>query len=300
MRLSRRGRIVAQRVYAVPNDGGEDERWRETARTIGADLKAGRLKMRPLPRVAVELGRLASSADPDVRRAEEVIQRDSQLAARVLKTAGSLAFGARPPTSIREASVRLGVAGLRDMAFAASMAGVFRCPGLDDMVREEMAHGFVTAVLTGVVCRMMKLDAQAGFVAGLLHDVGRLVVMTALSEYGRKDNSLLDRAFVRRVGERAHSKLGGYLLEDWGVDAAVQKVARFHHRPERSDEPLVTVVAMADHIDRVGGDTEEERVERLLAQPCGAGPELSTAHVEALATAAQQARQDPALADLAA
>ena len=293
-----KGKVVEQRVYSIGE--GDADSLKVLARRIGRDLKADRIKMRPLPRVAVELGRIASSTDPEIARAMEVIQRDTQLATKVLQVASSSAFGTRPPRSLHEASMRLGVTGLRDLAFAVSMAGVFRCPGLDGVVRTNTTHGFVTAVLTGYVCRMMKLDANEGFLAGLLHDVGNLVVATALSEYGREDKQYWDPALAKRLGRASHARLGAYLLERWGFSKAVRDVALGHHRPDDAAEPLAIVVAMADHVADIDGATEEERAQALAADPCQYGPALSDAHVAALAHAAHLAHNDPVLQDMAA
>jgi HD-like signal output (HDOD) protein len=287
-----RGKVIEeQRVYSVGAQA--EERSREVARRIGGDLKAGRIKLRPLPRVAVELSKLASSQDPDIGRALEIIQRDAQLATKVLKAASSSVFGSRPPRDLRQASMRLGVTGMRDMAFAVSMKGVFRCPPLDSVVKEDMQHGFVTGILTGFICKMMKLDAQQGFIAGLLHDVGRMVVVSALAEYGRQDKTLLDLDFVERVAKGAHPRLGAYLLAEWGFPPEIQQTSLYHHKPSKSEEGLPTVVAMADYVDDLGGSGEAERASRLFADPCPFGPDLSTAHIDALAQAAEAARNDP-------
>lgn len=298
-----RGKVIEpQRVYNIPGSSSEEdeERWRKTAARIGSDLKAKRIKLRPLPRVAVELGKLASSTDPDIGHALEIIQRDSQLASKVLKAASSSVFGSRPPNDLRQASMRLGVTGMRDMAFAVSMKGVFRCPPLDSIVKEDMAHGFVTGILTGFISKMMKLDAHQGFIAGLLHDVGRMVVISALAEYGRKDKSMLDVDFVQRVAKGAHPRLGAYLLADWGFPPEIQRISLHHHKPEKDETGLSTVVAMADYVDDLGGETEQERAQLLMNQPCPFGPALSPAHVQALAQAADTARNDPILKDIAA
>ncbi|MGH1341420.1 MAG: HDOD domain-containing protein [Nannocystales bacterium] len=299
MRQQLRGKVIKQRVYSISAASDEAELAKATACRIVEDFRADRLKIKPLPRVAVELGRLASSTDPDIGAALALVQREPELAGRVLKAAGSAAFGNRAPQDLAQASMRLGVRGMRDLAFAVSLAGVFRCPPLDEPAQEEVKHGFVVAVLSSYICRMMKIDASEGFLAGLFHDAGRLVVLNALAEYGRKDSRLWDPEVARRVGNGAHGALGTLLLERWGLGATVRECARHHHKPGQSDEPLATVVAMADHVDRLGGSSESERAERLSENPCPHGPGLSEAHVAALAGAADVARNDPMLGAIA-
>jgi len=295
-----RGKVIEQqRVYSIGGRGEDPERAKAVAIRIVDDFRADRLRIKPLPRVAVELGRLASSQDPDIGAALALVQREPELARRVLKAAGSAAFGSRPPQDLGQASMRLGVRGLRDLAFAVSLAGVFRCPQLDGAAQEEVKHGFVVAVLTSYICRMMKIDSSEGFLAGLFHDAGRLVVLNALAEYGRKDPTLWDPGFARGVGDGAHGPVGRLLLERWGLEETVRACARHHHKPGKTEEPLATVVAMADYVDRLGGASERERAERLLENKCPFGPALSEAHVFAIAGAADVARKDPMLGAIA-
>ncbi len=297
MRSEARGKVIEQRTY-VAHRGGDD--YRKVAQRIVADLKAGTLELRPLPRVAVELGRLASSGDPDMSNAMQIINRDAKLAGKVLKAASSTAFGKRPPRDLQQAAMRLGVVGLRNMAFAASMGAVFRCPPLDELVREQMSHGFVTAVLSAHVCKLARLDTQTGFLCGLFHDVGHMVVLSALAAYGAESPKYLDFKFVRRVGTAAHARLGAFLLSKWEVGPIVQDVAAHHHKAEDAKVAagFATAVAIADHADHLGGRSEEERVQRLTATPCPQGVPLSEEHVALLAKAAHAARTDPILKQL--
>lgn len=285
--------MIEQRVYSVDTEDAEADRLRTLANRIASDLKKGRVKIRPLPRVAVELGKLAASTDPDLGAAIALVQRDANLAGAVLRGASSASLAGKPPTNVAEAAMKLGVAGMRDMAFAASMAGVFRCGGLDASVKAQITHGFTVGVLTSELCKMMKIDNSVGFLAGLFHDVGTLLVISALCTYGRETQ---DAATVRRISERIHTRVGQFILKQWDMDPNIVAAAR--HHDDDDAEGLAVVVQMADYIDHIGGSTAEERVARLVAEPCPYGPPLSAAHLQYLAATAEAAHNDPFITSL--
>ena len=157
-----------------PDLTGLDEEQREFRKRLSRDIREGQFQIPPLPEVAVELNALANSADPDIGRAVTLIERDGQLAAKVLQVASSASYGVGAPiTDVRRAAVRIGISGLRNVALALIMGRVFRCGPLDGLMREIMQHGFITACTTGWVCRVLKIDNRTGFLCGLLHDVGK-------------------------------------------------------------------------------------------------------------------------------
>ena len=291
--IERQGKVIEQRVYVVAGVDGEAEGLRQLANRVASDLKKGRVKIRPLPRVAVELGKLPASNDPDLGAAVALVQRDPNLAGAVLRGASAASFAGKAPTNVAEAAMKLGIAGMRDMAFAAALPGVFRCGALDAVVKAQITHGFTVGVLTSELCKMMKIDNSVGFLAGLFHDIGTLLVVSALCSYGKETQN---PAVVSQISERIHTRVGQFILKQWDMDPHIVTAAR-HHDDDHT-EGLAVVVQMADYIDRVGGASAAERTARLVAAPCPHGPPLPQPHVEHLAAVAEAARNDPFIMSL--
>lgn len=291
--LERRGKVIEQRVYSISGTDPEAEKLRKLANRVGGDLKKGRVKIRPLPRVAVELGKLAASSDPDLGAAIALVQRDANLAGAVLRGASAASLAGKPPTNVAEAAMKLGVSGMRDMAFAAALPGVFRCGALDAVVKEQVTHGFVVGVLTSELCKMMKICSSVGFLAGLFHDVGTLLVLAALASYGKESQ---DATLVARISDRIHTRVGPFILKQWEMDPHIVAAARSHDDDDA--EGLTVVVQMADYIEKLGGTTAEDRMARMEESPCPYGPTLSQAHLEYLAKTAEAARNDPFIRSL--
>lgn len=259
-----------------------------------------RFEMPELPAAALELGRLASSIDPDMRTAVRVVERDPQLAGRVLRVAGAAAFGPSPPRDLHAAAMRLGVRGLRDVAFAASMGRVFRCADLEDRVREEIVHAFVVGVGSAVACRALGADVRIGFVAGLLHNVGRLALLTALARWSRDEPRLLEPRVVEDALSALHHEVAAVVLVAWGVPTAVLSVAAFLDSPSDAGPAagLTRAVALADRADMMRADTPEECAAGLAAAPLAVAAGVEAAAIEAIARGVHRARGDEILSQL--
>lgn len=269
-------------------------------RRIADDVRDGTLEFPPLPQVAMELGNLAASIDPDMQVAMRLVERDNQLAGRVIRVAASPAMGGRSVTDLRGAVMALGVNGLRDLAFAASMGKVFRCAPLDALVRTEMLHAFVVAIGSAAACRMLAVGERYGFLCGLFHDIGRVAVFMALSRYGRAEPTYWDSALAGRAADALHAELGPLVLSSWGLHNMVTRVAEHHHRPARAGAamPLCLAVATVDAADRLVAESPEARAEALCALPLGYQAGLDAAQLATIAQVVHTARNDDILARL--
>jgi|GEM_PF-1373240 len=266
---------------------------------IATDVREGTLEFPPLPRVAIELGKLAASPDPEIAEAVSLLEHTPQLAAKVVRIASSAAFGSSRPADLRAAAMRLGVFGLRDLAFAASMGQVFRCDSLDALVKEQLAHCFVVAVVSAHATRALGIGERDGFMAGLFHDIGRLAALMALAKYGRAKPNLLDPELASRVSEKVHTDLGPLLLDAWEIGGVVRTVAQHHHDPmtAAAASPVCLAVATVDAADHMEC---EQRVKHLRALPLGYQAGFSPDQLDDLATAVDEARADPLLAQILA
>lgn len=255
----------------------EAEDWQSELRERIADaLRDGKFEIPPLPAVAVELNRIASSAEPDLRKATELVHRDAQLAGRVLALASSAAFGARSPiTDLQKAVVRIGANGLRDIAFAVMMGKVFRCHPLDRQMQQVNARSYLMAAMSHVICRRLKMDSKLGFLCGLLADVGQLGLLALLADFSKENRAWLRRHVIDEAIATMHTEFGALICSRWALPAAIKEVALHHHDPQAAQGagPLALAVAASDVIVGEGGgmsepqQSPEERIQQLGQQP---------------------------------
>jgi putative nucleotidyltransferase with HDIG domain len=178
--------------------------------------------------------------DPEATTAEVVaaIERDASFAVNLLHYANSAAL-ARPvrAKSVRQAVMLVGRRTLRRLSLeAATYRFLERAPGTGGAVRGQMhVHAIAVAVAAAAAADAGRVHGEAAHVAGLLHDIGKLVLPLAFGEDVVEDIAAHHAAGPARVAlERArlgvdHAMAGALLAERWGLPAEVTEAIAMHH-----------------------------------------------------------------------
>src|SRR5512141_3157241 len=137
-----------------------------------------------LPQVALDILALSRQPDVDFVSMVALLERDPILAAKVLSLCQSAAYARGAPVrSLREAVVRLGLRGLRDLVVEAALPlRVFRVPGYEQPMARLGRHSTVVARLMPALCGAAGVDGEYAFLCGLLHDVGIAACLLAISD----------------------------------------------------------------------------------------------------------------------
>jgi putative nucleotidyltransferase with HDIG domain len=227
----------------------------------------------------------------------DAIQKDPDLTARLLRLANSPFFGfANRLSTVAEAVSLLGIQQIQDMIVASSVLEQFKgvpdnLVNKDSFWRHSLAVG-ITARLLAMERRLPKPDKF--FVAGLLHDVGRLVLMLQAPESAKMVFELYQRErILLRDAEKKilgfdHQQIAAELLQGWSYPAALVQAVAFHHAPEGSVAKLeASVVHIADHlVNAMGiGSSGEQFVSPLDDKAwtaLGLSPEILARLIEAV------------------
>lgn len=169
-----------------------------------------------------------------------VISEDPGLTSRLLKLVNSGFFGfPQPVESVAKAVTVVGTSQIRDLALATSVISAF------DRVPTELVdleafwfHSLACGVMARVIAAHRGADnVERFFVAGLLHDIGHLVVYVGAGEEAFR---ILERtetsgdphiACERAILGTDHTEVGGALMETWNLPASLQEAVRWHHDP---------------------------------------------------------------------
>ena len=134
-----------------------------------------------LPAVVMELLGSIDQEDVDISVLAKKVSHDQALTAKTLRLANSSAYGLQVKvTTIQQAITFLGFQTTRNLIIAAAVTGCFpegQCAGFDD--KAFWRHSIATAACAKVLARRMRFNQDYAFTAGLLHDIGRLVLVSS-------------------------------------------------------------------------------------------------------------------------
>jgi len=210
-----------------------------------------------LPAVVLELIQSLGDARVSAEQLAVKISHDQAIAAKTLRLANSSFYGlARQISSIEEATAILGLRTLRSVAVAAGLVGSFadiHCQGFD--FAAFWRHAIGTAISARAIAQRVDIDEDAAFTLGLVHDIGRLVLVSAYEEdYAQAIEYRNAHDCLMYVAERHcfgldHAQVGALLAEHWHfAPDTVAAIAAHHHPPEETHAGLVDVVHVADNI----------------------------------------------------
>ena len=195
----------------------------------------------------------------------EIIRRDPSLTARLLRLVNSVYYGlSTPVNSIEDAVFYLGVRQIRQLVMVTPIIEDFqKLAGKSTFAwREFWQHCIGTAILTREVISTLRAPTdEVDYVAGLIHDVGKIAMASACPEHfelihqpGQMANTnLMERE--REILGLDHCEVGAMYLRSHNLPDALVDVARFHHAPERAAHhaQLVAAVQIADLMVRNRG-----------------------------------------------
>ena len=214
----------------------------------------------PLPAVAARVLALADDERASALDLAQVIATDQALTAKLIRISNSAFYGfARRISSVREAVVVLGFRQVRQVALSTSLMNAFRLPpSVSDAFDIDLfwGHSVVVAVAAEAIAKRTRAGRpEDAFTAGILHDVGRLVLCLLEPDEFREAVTLardlrqpLDET-ERLVLGLSHAAVGRALAERWKFPAHLVDAIELHSEPlvpER--DGIAGAVAQADRL----------------------------------------------------
>jgi putative nucleotidyltransferase with HDIG domain len=205
---------------------------------LTAKRQVKRIKNLPtVPGVVAKMSRMVENPETSAAEVGRLITQDQVLSAKVLRMANSAFFGmSRKISSIAQALMILGFDVVKGLVLTSS---VF------DMIQKSMAglweHSIGCAAAAGAVATVLgRDDAEEILVAGLLHDLGKVVLALNMPEDMRliREKVETDGLFFYEaetaVLDFHHGEIGQWLAEHWNLPESLAEPMRLHHSPERA------------------------------------------------------------------
>lgn len=209
-----------------------------------------------LPTVVLELLASMDQEDVNIDTLTSKIGQDQALTAKTLRLANSSFYGmAKQVSTIHEAIAILGFRTVRSLAATAALIGTFagRTPTSFN-VAPFWRHSIAAAVCARELATHLDLNPEQAYIAGLLHDIGRLVLVTqfqpnyeaTMAHRSQYDRGLLDAE--QAVLGIDHAAVGLGLTRHWKFPDAVTQAIGAHHGSTSLDLQPLSLVVMASEV----------------------------------------------------
>jgi putative nucleotidyltransferase with HDIG domain len=230
----------------------------------GGDVFAKLSRLERLPHLSDTTVRaMALASDPDATLADmaALIRRDGVLAAAILKVANSVVYrGGTDVTDVQQAVMRIGLRGCANILAAAGVKTMYATltPAAKVACENVLRHSLFVGGLATAVARALRLTLGGDeYSAGLLHDIGRVVMCVHAPDLyagvwgGGSDAGPHVRAAETAAFGTDHCAVGLLFAVKNNLPARIGKAVQHHHNPEAADgdgRPLTAVVSLADSI----------------------------------------------------
>ena len=222
-----------------------------------------------LPAVYLRLRAVLDDPDYSVSDIQDVISADPAIATRLLRQVNSPYFGiASKIETISRAVGMLGSQRVHDLVLATSVAQTFSGISIEVM---DMHAFWTRSVYCAAAARLLAvncniLDSEQLFVAGLLRDIGHLVMYQSIPDESQEAllRARADRCSLYRVEREVvgfdYAQLSGALLHQWGIPKCLWEPVQLHVTPEQpADYSLeASIVHLAGVLSDVGQTGEDE------------------------------------------
>jgi putative nucleotidyltransferase with HDIG domain len=228
---------------------------------VGVISKIGSLPS--LPTLYHEVVEEVNSKNASVERIAEIISKDAGMSAKILQIVNSSFFGFQTQvTSIFRGVNLLGLGTIKTLILSVKIFSEFQRPGLpsiSSLWQHSMSAGMIArSIATQENLGQRKIDEA--FMAGLLHDIGKLILLDKLPEkYMEISELLLSGDYQiweaeQKVLGTTHAQVGAYLMGIWGLSESLVEAIAFHHCPNRCSNcsmDTLTVVHLANSIEHL-------------------------------------------------
>jgi len=208
-------------------------------------------KLPMVPKIYNELTRVLANPNTQAKDIARLLERDMSMSAKLLQLANSSFFRVGKPITTMELAVsHMGFNMVKNLVLSVEVFNnkhqMPKIPGLSfEQIQQQ-------ALLTAHIASRMLKDkkmAQDAFMAGILHDIGKIVLAITLPDrlseavhLAKTEECPLYQA-EQKLFKVTHAEVGGYLLGIWGLPYTVIEAVANHHTPERVDSKSFDILS---------------------------------------------------------
>ena len=259
----------------------------ETSKELTRKLSAAVEKMPAFPKSVQRILELSRDINCPPKELVTVIEKDPVMTMKLLRILNSAYYSfPKQITSVNQSVVYLGLNTIKNMALSFAAMGVMppqNAAGFD--VQRYLVHSLTTASLARMLCQKYgggEVDPTDCYIAGLLHDFGKVVFAQFMADEFKKALALSsERSISLHDAEQEiigadHSLVGAMLVEKWQFPKMLTDTIRLHHGEIPPDNTMLDCLFVANQISKKmsmghGGNALVEELSPALAQRFGGG-----------------------------
>ena len=231
-----------------------------------------------LPQIYIEVSQLLDDPDSSAEEIGAAVQMEPSITSRILKMVNSAYYGLnRPVSSITQTVAMIGTARLKQILFGSILAGLFKPPGATPLKVEEFwRHSVMTAIIARHLAMQNAriIDHDELFTAGLLHDIGRLIIAIQMPSAFNEIQRLITEQQVetleaeKRVLGFDHTLVSEALLQSWGLPRLLVHCVRQHHNTEHGGALEIpgSIIYLANRLSQLEKPLKEDEAEKLVRE----------------------------------
>lgn len=221
----------------------------QVERTLVERIEKDKIELPVLPQVAGRVMALAGDPSADAARLSALIHQDQALAAHVLRIANSPAYMPRTPiVSLQHAVAMLGVNQLSEIAVTVSLkSGAIQVPGYEADIRQLWRHALASGAYAKEIARLRRYNVESAYLCGLLHAVGKPVVLKTVTTIAAELHLPLEPGAVLSFLDGYHSRVGILIAAEWALPSQVAEAIAYYwvyeQAPSHRHEAMMTCLA---------------------------------------------------------
>jgi putative nucleotidyltransferase with HDIG domain len=196
------------------------------------------------PKIVAAVVRMTSDPETDIAQLEKLLSADQSLAAKLLKLSNSAFYGQRKSIStLRQAILIVGFYTLRSLVMAASIHSLYSNKSKTSVEYKLWEHSLAAAIVCRILAKKLgHFHIEEIFMAGLLHDIGKLVMTQKLGKNYEELCKKVETEHTKFIDEEmagfgfTHCDVGMMLLNKWNLPAELSNAVYMHHTPELPDD----------------------------------------------------------------
>ena len=219
---------------------------------IEARIESNRLELPQLPSTNMAIMNLMNDPRAEIADISRMISGDPVLSGQLIRTANSALYGGHEPVrSIHDGVMRIGMRAVRTLILSASVKGtILSGRGVASYGKSVWRQALSVARIAWSIGPKIGVDKDNAFLLGLLHDIGKLPLLSILDEESRRGR-MVSRALIGKVFTRFHERVGERLAQNWQLGDELTSVCGCHHHFDENEtfQKSAALVSLAHKLD---------------------------------------------------